>query len=596
MSEDGLYDFLDNIEITEDGFSFEKDISDIDLNRDFYKLIDNILLTLNNKLFSKNYLDNSSKNNTSSFKLDVGNEICFIYLSYMVNKEINVLFAKIDSLDFIIVQHVTSCDFVYFPSINYLHRTATFDLNTGINVIRSLANIPNLKKIYKMAKSREFQLEGVILSHGRPYHFFYETATMAHKLYEKNLLNTYSQYQLVGCDFIDFVKLYKLNVSNHLVSPDYLNTISQKNHAIFFKVGMAFNKSDPEIIAITKRFETHLVSSIGILDESKSLYHKIRQFKQDNYFILWFGISTEKRSLNNQIRIISKLVEELNKYNKVCVVIDGWTTPNSFTPLQSKQAQLDLEVFLKIEKLNPETEFISLVGAKSSQKIAVSTLIDFHVSSGATGSMWPARFGKKEGVFHNSQAYYQVTEKHIRYRGIDYPNSMVQDVVEKVKRIDYVSYNINENEFIEFIVNNYPNIFDNHFDYLRFNIEKTHNLEVINLSKNEFSSLNNDPQFIIDIEKTETALKDSEYTLNLIGYLKFKDSGNHKCNIYLDYGEGFNAGQMVQVIVDSNSEFFEIDIKLEKSLKQLRFDPTSVKTNFVFKGLFYKIVNINNKD
>ena len=149
MSEDGLYDFLDNIEITEDGFSFEKDISDIDLNRDFYKLIDNILLTLNNKLFSKNYLDNSSKNNTSSFKLDVGNEICFIYLSYMVNKEINVLFAKIDSLDFIIVQHVTSCDFVYFPSINYLHRTATFDLNTGINVIRSLANIPNLKKIYK---------------------------------------------------------------------------------------------------------------------------------------------------------------------------------------------------------------------------------------------------------------------------------------------------------------------------------------------------------------------------------------------------------------------------------------------------------------
>lgn len=587
---------LGNIKYSKDKFSLEESLKIINLDEKECNLVENIVLTLSDKFFAKNYLNNSFKTDVSSFILSKDSDVCIIYFSHMINENINALFGKVEKIKFIIIQHVTSCDFVYFPSINCLHSIAYSSFQTALDIMPKLINIQNLREESEVTISSKPRLKGLIASHGRPYHFFYDTATMIQKIYELNLLDIVPQYQLIGGDFVDFTKLYRLNIPNYVVSHTELNNINQDGYNVFFKVGMAFSKSDPEIIAITKRFETHLVSSISILDESKSLYHKIQQLKQDNYFILWFGISTEKRSLNNQIRIISKLVEELNKYNKVCVVIDGWTTPNSFTPLQSKQAQLDLEVFLKIEKLNPETEFISLVGAKSSQKIAVSTLIDFHVSSGATGSMWPARFGKKEGVFHNSQAYYQVTEKHIRYRGIDYPNSMVQDVVEKVKRIDYVSYNINENEFIEFIVNNYPNIFDNHFDYLRFNFEKTHNLEVINLSKNEFSSLNNDPQFIIDIEKTATALNDSEYTLNLIGYLKFKDSGNHRCNIYLDYGEGFNAGQMVQVIVDSNSEFFEIDIKLERPLKQLRFDPTSVKTNFVFKGLFYKIVNINNKD
>lgn len=575
-----------------------KYLEETNLSATTYKLINSTDRTVSDVFFAKNFIETSLKNNTSSFTTILNDSIiCNVYFSIMINNGMNILIGKVHDIDFIIAQHVTSCDFIYFPQYNYIKIIAHSNLEKASNELLLLTKFlkvhPSLLDINDSSQSA---LKGFILSHARPYHFFYDCAAMVHKLYENKLLEKLDHFQTINGNFIDFTELYDLNVSNHVVNFNDLNHNSEIDGSIFFKVGLKFSKENTQIVNLIRDFDSRLNMAVNKLQDTSTIYNEVLKLKKEGYFVLWFGISTDKRSLENQIELLNSLVVELKKYHNICVVIDGWTVADSRKPLNPKLIESDINVLKEIQSMVLDTEFISLIGETSATKIAVSTLIDFHVSSGATGSIWPARFGKKEGVFHNSQAFYKIQKSHIRYRGIDYPNSMVQDVVEKVKRIDYVSYNINESEFIEFIVNNYPNIFDNHFDYLRFNIERTHNLEVINLNKGEFSSLNNDPQFIINIEKTETSLNNSEYTLSLIGYLKFEGSGNHKCNIYLDYGEGFNAGQMVQAIVDSTSEFFEIDIKIEKPLKQLRFDPTSAKTNFIFKGLFYKIVNINNKD
>ncbi|MGB6824487.1 hypothetical protein [Psychrobacter sp.] len=582
----------------------EGDLNKVDIEFSRKRLIEEIADTVGEPFFPINAIKNSVKHDSSVFVLENESKtIAHIKSSLMITEHHNILEGQADGISFIICQYVSSCDFIYFPQYNFCSIKAHSDLKIASHNLKLYFKMLEKLKLQNSVSDYRSQLKGLIFSHHRPYHFFYDTAPIAEYLYTTDMLGKFPHYQVTSGSFLDIAALYQLSCKTIVTDFRTMNNPVDFGKNVLFKVGIVYAHFKEDYQNLFRDFDSRIVSNIYNVIDDYSIVNTIKELKNDDGFLLWFGISTDKRRLANQEELAVRLIKKLSKYYKVSVIVDGWTgiTRQSFnninkTDRDSLNLQADNEVFQRIKNSFSSVNFISLIGETSATKIAVSTLVDFHISSGATGSIWPARFGKKEGIFHNSQAFYKIQKNHIRDRGIDYPNSMVQDVVEKVKRVDYVSYNINENEFIEFIVNNYPNIFDNHFDYLRFNIERTRNLEVINLNKGEFSSLNNDPQFIIDIEKTETALNDSEYTLNLIGYLKLKDSGNHKCNIYLDYGEGFNAGQMVQAIMDSNSEFFEIDIKLEKPLKQLRFDPTSVKTNFVFKGLFYKIVNINNKD
>ncbi|WP_201633927.1 hypothetical protein [Psychrobacter immobilis] len=575
---------------------FNKNLENINLDKDTYELVSDIVLEVSDRRFAKNYLDTTLRSGSSAFTLFNRKDAeCSVFLSYMINRNTNVILAEAEGMEFILIQHVTSCDFVYFPSINYLHPVAHFNLQTASNVIKNLVDIPNIQTLYEIAVKSKSHFQGLILSHGRPYHFFYETSILTQELYQQGLLGAVPHYQLAGGDFIDFTKLYGLDVPNYVVDPKYLNNLSSSQQAIFFKVGAVYDRTDSEIVNLTRQFEKQVVSSIDILDESKIIYNKVWQLKHEDYFVLWFGVSTEKRSLKNQVELVHIMISELKSYHKICVVVDGWTAPNSNDSLNPVQARPDLEVFSKIKHSNPEIELISLIGANSSQKLAVSTIVDFHISSGATGSMWAARFGKKEGIFHNSQAFYHVQDVHIHRRGLDFPNQFVKDVVEKVQRVDYTSYSIDKDDFLAFIKASYPNIFKEKIHLKRLKVRNMHNIEMLNAIKNSLKSLTNDPQINIDINSLTIDDIKVPFTLHLTCYIDFaSDNSKHLAKFYLNYGNGFNAKEVVEYFMENGKNYFEVDIEVSKPLKGIRFDPTDMKdVSFNFKGLFYSVSNIN---
>lgn len=570
--------------------NFDTELEKLEIKQEIKVILGKVIKTVESIYFADKFLYDSKIHNSASFSLS-GQDflLCNIYKSVMINNSINMLLCRVRDIDFIIAQHVTSCDFIYFPKFNFYYSISHSSNNTSIKHLKVLLGIVENQKINKF--NRSF-VKGVLVSHARPYHFFYDTAIMVEYLYQRELLDTYNHYQIKNSDFLDFRNLYEVKeVFNKVLSPKEINALAENSNDIFFKVGVKYDHNNNNHEQLALSFDRRVTKYAKGKEQGSKLAKDIELLREESNFILWFGICSEKRSLENQVQLLLALVAQLSFYHKVVVVVDGWTAPNTKSSSDIKNIEEDYKVFDIIKREIGDIQLISLIGSQSIHKIKVSQYVDFHVSSGATGSIWSSRFAKKPGVLHISQAFYPRMFEHLHYNSLDFPNSLVVDNIEKVKRVDFVSYKINKDDFLNFINTNYPNIFNADYKLDRFKILSNANIDCIDKQKNTYSSVNNDPQVYLNVD----GLVDLEYpyTLNIVVYISYDSNiGNKALTFYLNYGDGFNSNDIVSLSTESFSDRAEVNILIEKPLIGIRFDPINAEVDFQLKGLFYKIKKV----
>ena len=404
-------------------------------------------------------------------------------------------------------------------------------------------------------------------------------------------------FQTISGNFIDFTEIYELDVLNHVVKFDDLNHKSEVDGSIFFKVGLRFNKENTQIVNLIRDFDRRLNMAVNKLPYISTTYNEVLKLKKEGYFVLWFGVSTDKRSLENQIELLNSLVVELKKYHNICIVIDGWTVADSRRPLNPKLIESDINVLKEIQSIVLDTEFISLIGVESAQKIAIAKLIDFHISSAGTGSLWPSRIAQKVGLMHISHAFRDVSMKgHLHSINSTYmPSTLIEDINNTDVRMDYVSYKVNISKTIDFFKASYPILFTSHFDYKPLNVRKMVNIKRIDITINLYRCINIKPKIWFDTNLISNI--NEPYILKIIGFITFhsKSTKNNFSKFYMDFGEGLSEKDKIIIDISKNTGKFEVSIDSRRPLKNLRFDVINAELDFTFQGLFYKIETIDNR-
>lgn len=293
---------------------------------------------------------------------------------------------------FYFLQWVSFCDGVFFPEEN----SAVFLHHFNKEAFRLCQKAGAFSKFPKTVR----KFGGLICSHNRPYHYFYDVLPGIELLREKfPRLNKIVPdfYSLRGGDFYPFDLLYgfKPTVS---VDSEFLNEMSEKEGKYFVNVGILgieFNKNNlPWLRKLDDRIRK-LSSGNGTAKENDA----------NNQLCVIFNINSQKRVWLSQEDSIPKLIDELStKYGgELLVVFDGWTMPSSPNKEDFDRVREDLQAARKMAaSCNKEVCFEYLMGRTAYEKLKFINKVDVFVSCHATGSMYVSRICKKPGVTHHN--------------------------------------------------------------------------------------------------------------------------------------------------------------------------------------------------
>lgn len=213
---------------------------------------------------------------------------------------------------------------------------------------------------------------GVLVSHQRPAHFFYD--------------------QMVNLPFL---------------SASEGKVVARDNHCFFpleHLTELATVKASPEDFYI---FPSTLAGGAGrslpmealILESAKPAPIAPDAFD----FRLWIAVADEKRCWLDQVNGYAALICELARhFPKLAVVVDG------FTAFHGEQLSVpgDEAIMAEIAKNIPgDVELFSVVGSDYATKLSYATAVDGFVSYVGTQSMVPLNFAKCKGVLHSNTIY-----------------------------------------------------------------------------------------------------------------------------------------------------------------------------------------------
>ncbi|MFJ3053739.1 hypothetical protein [Pseudomonas nitroreducens] len=358
--------------------------------------------------------------------------------NYLFADEINVLrFRSSTGEAFFLFQHVGSADTLYFPTrgaIVVIHHVNAAQVRNFVSRF-----IRNLHRVGEYSTGKRDFL-GVIASHGRPYHFYYDVASAMSDLNQTGILRDIAQIiYYPGGDFCSFKSLYSLDAIERRLTPDELWSQSVSERGFYFHVGMVFDQSR---LGSTSRFdgEFNAYSRKNFIQQQASAPADLLAC----YPLVWFGITVEKRSWIEQVEAATGLLMELKKtYPNLGVVFDGWTSPLHPTVKDLEETEKDQLVMESIvAQLDQTIKVFSVVGANSVQKIFYGKCADVYVGNSATGGLHVARFAGCPGVGHlNTQMI--DANNHIRKRTRLIDKSLIIDQIESVgRRMDFISYSL----------------------------------------------------------------------------------------------------------------------------------------------------------
>jgi len=361
-------------------------------NQNVSRIIDFWNNALTEKYFELPYPEDSNINTRAVFSMQIGMANVVLMLD---EKKVHPWF---------FVQCASLIDLIIMES--GIYRISSANMQPVLGEIKKLPS----KRIVNIHYKTPFS--GLTLGQTRPYHFFY--------------------------DHLKYLYAFNSNGKNILDDKTFFlpknSKLSKEHNAVFLFPGVIGNNflRSQEVIAMNLNMEER------ILDDA--LLDFVPPEKESNDFVLWFGITGQKRSWLQQVEACIRIVNELSKYfTKIKLFVDGMTGLENEIIKDREDEDIYQEIF---SSLKDKCEVLSLIGQSYRNKIRLCSTIDLFIANGGTGGMVPLRFCKKNGVIHSSS-------KLITFKG-EYPDtvkftdkSITIDVPDdKTDRVDFVSYTI----------------------------------------------------------------------------------------------------------------------------------------------------------
>lgn len=361
-----------------------------------------------------------------------------IIKSKTVNNSVFLFCRDNNGLYFIIHQHVTSIDGIYYPSKGVYYSLCHGSHNELERVIQLLLDDNFLEE--HQAKSKAY-----LIGHGRPYHFMYDGMLGLETIYAfKNSLDEFTPfYTLISNAFIDAAKVYGLKNGANLVNNSEITEL-ERSGTIFIKIGKHFNNAanEPEIR-----------KTIGCLDERIRRHsHSINSNESamlDNlkkhFPIIWLGVTGQKRSWLEQVEGCAGIINNLHSsFPGMAVIFDGWTSPLTPSAQDIIESEKDRCIVNEIKDLIPDTiTTIDLIGVTIDKKIHIGSFVDCAIVNYSTGSMNVSRICGRPCITHMNNSFAPARHQHIHKNAHPIPDIYVTDVIEDGSRIDSTSYHIN---------------------------------------------------------------------------------------------------------------------------------------------------------
>lgn len=212
-------------------------------------------------------------------------------------------------------------------------------------------------------------VDGVVLSQTRPYHFLYDQMVNVFDLVESEDI-PYSSF------FIDDTVFFNRVVGNKF-------KIKKEKGCYLFPTIQPHRYHGP----VADSFH-------------KKIMERCKTYKYDADFVLWFGITGQKRSWIEQVEGCVEIVKRLlNDYETITLVVDGWTAycDESLVTLEDRYVLEEIEQKLLSFK---NVDVISLIDTDYDTKISYAKNIDFFIANSGSGSIIPHMFVGKKGVVH----------------------------------------------------------------------------------------------------------------------------------------------------------------------------------------------------
>ncbi|MDO9106921.1 MAG: hypothetical protein Q7U57_18415 [Methylovulum sp.] len=358
---------------------------------------------------------------------------------------------------FFLIQGVSSADALYFPSDNTFLAFAAVK-ETQIQSLKKKL-ISDFAKTVDYVKA-ENSFFGIIASHNRPSHFYYDIWPTLVELSERPALVAQLPNVIMRSNH-DFNHADLLFGEHKCLVLDSgaINALALDEHKWFFHAGTRLALSNRYLY---ERADRALVKN-AISTPGKTALEKIKHL-DGCYPIVWIGVEGQKRCWLEQIEGYAYILNQLlKKYPKLGVVFDGWTLPLTPSEGSISEAEKDLQVANKIvKKVSPRFKFVSVVGEPSHIKLAVGNTADFFISNYATGSMHISRMLGKPGFCHLSRRFSDVALRqamhiHPNHHVYLLPQQYITDEDEEVMH-DRLSYSIDKKVFYRFIESKLDNV------------------------------------------------------------------------------------------------------------------------------------------
>lgn len=351
--------------------------------------------------------------------------------SVILDQKYNLLFFDGGSEPFVVVQHVTFADAVFFPKrkigvkLQHVNHAAFFN---------SLAKC--LLWILNNPRNHSFSMRfgGGIAGHGRPYHAIYDGLSGLKKLDNKGYLQNIPKiYHFEQTCFVDPQDLFPKSPKVEIISPNQLRRRSLDRGEFYFHLGLPFRR-------ITQELNADLDRTMRAAALRKHPGYSVSEGSK--VLRIWWGVTAEKRCWVEQEEgsawILDQLAEE---WPLLEVVFDGWTSP--IDPKEGDIREIAADTAVKeriLSHMRLPIRSKSVIGASSLEKIAIGMSCNAFVANYGTASMHVSRFARRPGVVHNNTM--MTKGFHIQHRAVTVPVSRTRDLVEDGKRADFLSYSI----------------------------------------------------------------------------------------------------------------------------------------------------------
>ena len=361
-------------------------------------------------------------------------------VSFLSNSKINLIFFDSPSEPFIILQHVTFADAIFFPD----RCLAVLIQNhlTQDSIARSLAEaaVWMLEKKSKPSIDRN-KFGGALFGFGRPYHYFYDILPALMLIEDLRKNEDFPRlFFSPGTVFADPGKIFENITSMEKADPETVRNKASINGEFYCHIGLPFNR-------LTQDFNDGLDQLIYSAALRK--HPQTDETRDPQPLRLWWGITGQKRSWIEQIEGTAYILDQLAEaHPDLEVIFDGWTSPIDPGPSDAREIQRDEAVVAAIlSQMKTPIITRSIIGKSSLEKIAIATTCDAFVANYSTGSMHVSRFAGRPGVLHINNRLPK--ENHIQHRAVVVPASRTTDLPEDDdKRADFVSYSIDPDDIL----------------------------------------------------------------------------------------------------------------------------------------------------